>query len=76
MEAVIALGARKHGLSDDDIRHAFRQAFRVWPGDDDEMDMLVGPSRTGAMFIELGVVAAHDGTPVIVHAMRARAKYL
>ena len=38
--------------------------------------MLVGPDRSGSSLLEIGVVRADDGTPVIVHAMNARPKFL
>lgn len=65
-----------HGCADEDILHACRQAIRVWQDVDDGMDMIVGPIRSAAYMLELGVVTAEDGTPVIVHAMPARPKYL
>lgn len=68
--------ARKHGCADEDILHAYRQAIRVWPDADDDMDMLVGPVRSAVEMLEVGVVTASDGTAVIVHAMKARPKYL
>lgn len=37
--------------------------------------MLVGPARTGAL-VEIGVVQSEEGTPVIVHAMEARPRFL
>ncbi len=37
--------------------------------------MLVGPTRAAAL-IEVGVVRADNGTPVIVHAMAARPRFL
>jgi hypothetical protein len=40
------------------------------------MDMIIGPSRSAVEILEPGVVTASDGTPVIVHAMKARPKYL
>jgi hypothetical protein len=40
------------------------------------MDMVVGPVRSAVEMLEVGVVTASDGTAVIVHAMKARPKYL
>lgn len=71
MEPVIAESARRHGCADEDILHAYRQAIRVWPHADDDMDMIVGPVRSAMGMLELGVVTAWDGTSVIVHAMKA-----
>lgn len=72
MEPVIAESARKHGVADEDILHAFRNPIRLWPVDEG-MTMFVGPDRAAGL-LEVGVVSA--ATPVIVHAMVARAKFL
>lgn len=37
--------------------------------------MLVGPDRSAGL-LEIGMARANDGTPVIVHAMRARPKFV
>jgi hypothetical protein len=71
---IIAPSARSHGLDDEDILHAFRNPVRAWPVDDEGMTMLVGPARN-ADLLEVGVIDGQDG-PVIVHAMKARLKYL
>ena len=76
MEPIITESARRHGWADEDILHAYRQPIRIWPNADDDMDMIIGPIRSAAEMLELGVVTASDGTPVIVHAMTARPKYL
>jgi hypothetical protein len=70
---LIAESARKHGIRDADILHAFNQPISV-EDLDEGMLMLVGPDRAGT-FLEIGVVVALDN-PLIVHAMRARPKYL
>ncbi|MEX2556407.1 MAG: hypothetical protein WEB06_12365 [Actinomycetota bacterium] len=72
-EPLIAPTARKHGI-DDDMLHAHRNATDAWDLEDG-LVMLVGPDRAGAS-IEIGLVRARDGTSVIVHAMKARPKYL
>jgi hypothetical protein len=69
----IAESARKHGISDDDMRHALRNPMLV-DDMDDGLTMFVGPARDGAL-IEVGVADSGTG-PVIVHAMRARRRYL
>jgi len=73
-EPVIAPSARKHGVEDEDMLHAYRNATDAWHVDDG-LVMLVGPDRSGVL-MEIGVVRADDGTPVIVHAMRVRSKFL
>jgi hypothetical protein len=69
----IAPSARKHGISDDDMLHAFRNPIGV-DYLDESRTMLIGPARDGAL-LEVGVADSADG-PVIIHADRARAKYL
>ncbi len=71
-DPVIAASARKHGLGDDTILHAFNNPVRA-EDLDDGLVMLVGPDHTGNL-IEVGVVSSEEG-PVIVHAMPARPKY-
>jgi hypothetical protein len=65
--------ARKHGVNDTDILHAYRNPIRLYDAGNG-FAMLIGPAASG-MFIEVGVVDADDG-PVIVHAMSARQKFL
>jgi hypothetical protein len=65
--------ARKHGVSDETILHAFNNP--VFVEDLDEgMTMFIGPDRAGNLY-EIGVVGTDEG-PVVVHAMEARPKYL
>jgi len=66
--------ARRHGIPDDDILHAYRNPLWVEPVDDEGLTMLVGPDRA-ANLLEVGVVDSDSG-PVVVHAMAARDKYL
>lgn len=72
-EPIIAPSARKHGVSDETIHHAFDHPIRA-EDLDEGMTMLIGPDSAGNLF-EIGVVSSHEG-PVIVHAMPAREKYL
>jgi hypothetical protein len=62
---VILASARKHGITDDDMLHAYRHPIRVF--DLDDLDMLVGADTAGRM-LEIGVTAA-EGVEFIVHAM-------
>ena len=62
--------ARKHGVADVDILHAFTNAIRVHALDG--YLMLVGPAADGQL-LELGYNAARDR---IFRAMSARPKYL
>jgi len=73
VEPVIAPSARKHGITDEDIRHAFANPVRVFELDDGFV-MLIG-ANTAAVLLEIGVVEATTGL-VVVHAMRAREKFL
>ncbi len=70
---VIAGSARKHGVNDEDMRHALRNPIRVFEPDDG-FTMFVGSARDGTP-IEVGVADSESG-PVIVHAMPARLKFL
>ncbi len=69
----IASSARKHGVVDETILHAFNNPLRTEDLDED-MTMLIGPDHAGNLY-EIGVIGSEEG-PVIVHAMPARAKYL
>lgn len=72
-ELVIAASARKHGVSDEDIRHAYAHPIRVFELDEG-FTMIIGANRA-AIIYEVGVV---DGVaaPVVVHAMKARERFL
>lgn len=66
--------ARKHGISDDDIRHAVNSAIAALTTErQPDFTMLIGPDAS-ARLLEVGVLAADDNDYVI-HAMRARDKY-
>lgn len=70
----IASSARRHDVADEDMRHAVQLQLAAFlePGD---VTMYVGPSRTGVL-LEVGVLDAYSEDPVVIHAMRARRKYL
>jgi hypothetical protein len=70
---IIAESARRHGISDEDMLHAYAHPIRVFELDEG-LTMVIGANHA-AILIEVGVV---DGTvaPVIVHAMKARDKFL
>jgi hypothetical protein len=70
---LIAASARKHGIHDDDMLHAFDHP--IFADDLDEgFVMFVGADTTGNL-LEIGVIDSADG-PIIIHAMAARPKYL
>ena len=68
--AHIAASARKHGVTDEDIRHALKYYWTSHSTDDPAVAMYVGPSTT-ALFLEIGVLYGVDRATVI-HAMPAR----
>ena len=72
MDPVSLTSARKHGVTDDDVLHAYRNPIRVFALDD--LVMLIGADTAGRP-IEIGLAAA-DGVEFIVHAMPARPKFL
>ena len=72
MEPNIRLAARKHGISDADIFHAYRNAFDTYELDD--MHMIIGGDRSGRP-LELGV-QFRGSIPEIFHAMPARPRFL
>lgn len=72
-EPVIAQSALKHGLTEDEILHAYRHPIRAWDLGDG-FTMLIGANRA-AVVLEIGYVHG-DAAVVIVHAMRAREKFL
>jgi hypothetical protein len=59
----IAGSAHKHGVTDEDIRHALNNAIKYH--DLDDLVMIVGMATEPA-----------DAEPLIVHAMPARPKFL
>jgi hypothetical protein len=65
--------ARKHGISDHDILHAYRRrCAELSTGDPDAVTVL-GPSRSGAL---LELVIVFDDVDVVIHAMPARRRFL
>lgn len=71
--------ARKHGVSDEDIRHAathFVIAYPVTDGDDGSppRELRLGPSCAGNL-LEIVVLLLDDGREMVIHAMRMRPKY-
>jgi hypothetical protein len=72
MDPVILASARKHGISDKDMLHAYRNPIRVFHRD--ELVMLVGADESRRL-LEAGVVAG-EGVDFIVHAMEARPRFL
>ena len=67
MDPVILNSARKHGVLDEDMLHAYRNPTRVFEVDD--LVMLIGAATNGNL-LEIGVAVA-EGVEFIVHAMSA-----
>ncbi len=65
--------ARKHGIADEDMLHAIRNAIRQVDMDDG-MTMSIGAARDGAL-LEIGVLDFEGEDPVIIHVMRLRPKF-
>ena len=72
MDPVILASARRHGVRDDNMLHAYRNPIRLFEADD--LTMLIGPDES-ATLLEIGVAHA-EGIDFIVHAMAARPKFL
>ncbi|PZU49462.1 MAG: hypothetical protein DI571_02310 [Arsenicicoccus sp.] len=72
----VTASARKHGIPDADIRHAWRNALRIAEQDyDGEARLIaVGPARNGAL-LELVLVPVDEPLRVI-HADYARRSFL
>lgn len=70
----VETSARKHGVRDEDMHHAYRQQWRAFDTDDPAVTMFIGPATDGTP-LEVGIVADEDGA-AIIHAMLARAKFL
>ena len=71
---IIEPSARKHGVRDEDMGHAYRNHWRRVETDDASRTVFIGPSTTGAP-LEIVVVCDEAGA-AIIHAMVARRKFL
>ena len=72
MKVIIMESARKHGVKDEDMLHAYRHPIRVHR--EEGVAMLVGADRSGRL---LEVATAERGNQCrIIHAMAARARFL
>jgi len=72
-EPVIAPSALKHGVAEEEILHAYRNPIRIWDLGEG-FTMMIGPNAA-AIILEVGYIDG-DTAAVIVHAMRAREKFL
>lgn len=67
--------AREHGISDDEIQHAWDNAIRLveYEYDGEERLLVIGPDQHGRL---LELVAVPAGEPTrIIHADRLRPKF-
>ena len=72
MDPTILASARRHGVSDDDMLHAYQHPIRVFEANG--FVMLIGADQAGRL-LEIGVASA-EGIDFIVHAMPARSRFL
>jgi len=72
VDPTILASARKHGVTDEDMLHAYDHPVRVFEAQG--LVMLVGVDRSGRL-LEIGVASA-EGLDFVVHAMPARPKFL
>lgn len=70
---VVHSGALKHGVFEEDIKHAIRHPMRVIPGDDNTR-LYLGPGKN-AELLEVITIPQPDGSELAVHAMKMRPKY-
>lgn len=73
-EVEIEDSARKHGVEDDDMLHAWRNMIRyeVLEYEGDEQMLVIGPDRTGAL---LELIIPTDEPQRIIHADELRPKF-
>lgn len=65
--------ARRHGITDEDIRHPLRNMIAVAEDPENgDVSLFLGPDQA-ANLIEVGVLATDDG-PLVFHAMPARTR--
>jgi len=74
MVMVIHDSARKHGIADEDIRHAVEHALVEFDLDDQRV-LHLGFDRQARM-LEVVVLSPEGGEPIAIHAMPIRRSYL
>ncbi|MGN6187444.1 MAG: hypothetical protein ACTHOE_00980 [Conexibacter sp.] len=71
----IHTSARKHGVADEDIRHATDHALVIEDiGDDPDRWLVLGPDRAANM-LEVVVLTTVEGNRLAIHAMSMRPIY-
>lgn len=74
---IIRRSARKHGITDVDIRAAANSPVLSGPLDDEHPQrVLILGFDTHARMLELVILRYDDGTEEVIHAMKARRTYL
>lgn len=66
--------ARKHGVADEDIRHAVRQAMALFEQPRRRL-LYLGPSRDSGM-LEVVTLIRAGRSELAIHAMPMRRKYM
>lgn len=69
----IYASAHRHGIIDEDIEHAVDHALAIGEQDDGKV-LYLGPDRAGNL-LEVVSMLRDDGSEIVIHAMRMRAKY-
>ena len=72
-EPFIAPSALKHGISREDILHAYRNPIRIFELDEN-LYMIIGANQA-AIILEVGV-SINSNRQIIIHAMYARSRFL
>ena len=72
----IRSSARRHGIADEDIRHALAhpQVIHDIERDRWQRQLVLGPGRAGGP-LELVVLTFDDGRAIVIHAMKLRRTY-
>ncbi|HTZ87551.1 MAG TPA: hypothetical protein VMB05_12860 [Solirubrobacteraceae bacterium] len=65
--------ARKHGMADEDIKHATKNAMAIDDQDDDTR-LYLGPARN-AELLEIVTIVRDDDMELAIHAIKMRDKY-
>jgi hypothetical protein len=73
MRVEIHPSARRHGIADEDIRHATAHAMAIDDQEDDTR-LYLGPSRS-ADLLEVVTIVRDDGSELAIHVMTMRPKY-
>lgn len=74
MERRIHPSARKHGVADDDIRHAIDHALVIEAYEDDVRLLYIGPD-SAANLLEVVTIVEQEEDELVIHAMPMQAKY-